>query len=237
MKVVCYVYLLTILLTSCRVDDVEIDLYSGSRDWARLAIPEGREAYSVVGNINDTLLATTWTKAFYTTDGGKNWTLSKDFNGHVYLNERNDTIFALIGTPYTENFEYKYASICQYLTTNYGKSWFRDSTGHYSHMRKIIGIDTSSTGIVYKIKDNFTPISPNSATYYINPSSLEKQEASHWEALDLSMSLKLYDVYLDKNDYLYLTASSGYFTKENNALFCCYTDQPGLIYISKSKLP
>jgi hypothetical protein len=79
-------------------------------DWIKLEIPAGREAYAIAGDLDKTLLVTTWTKAYYTSDKGKTWQESKNFNGHVPgLFERNDTIFSMEATS-TDNQGSRYAA-------------------------------------------------------------------------------------------------------------------------------
>ncbi len=204
--------------------------------WIKLEIPNGREAFAIAGDINSTLLVTTWTKAFYTTDGGKNWELSKDFQGPISeLLERNDTIFALLATGIDQDGQ-PHASSCYHYTIDYGKNWNRDTTGKYVKLGSPVGIAESVTGIIYRVKDNHTPTSPGSSAYFSNPSDIEKYDQLTWNKFNFPLDLKIYNLHLDKNNRLYIAASSGVFNKDNH-LESPADKSPALVYVSKIALP
>ena len=230
------VFLISTALFCCNdVEDKSPIIENESPDWVKLEIPIGREAFAVSGDINSTLLITTWTKAFYTTDGGKNWQLSKDFQGPVDLLERNDTVFALIATGIDTKGQ-SYASTCNQYTTDYGKSWHRDTTGKYFHLANPIGMTESITGIIYRVKDNLTPTSPGSSAYHSNPSGIEKYDQLAWNEFTFPLKLKINNLHLDGNNRLYIAASSGVFNKDNH-LVSPDDKSPALVYVSKVALP
>ncbi|MBC7921915.1 MAG: hypothetical protein H7Z75_12600 [Ferruginibacter sp.] len=89
MKKILFLACIAFGMGSCKKEDSPV---MEDPDWIRLEVPTGREAYAIAGDIDKTLLVTTWTKAYYTTDRGKTWQESKDFQGPVPgLFVHNDT--------------------------------------------------------------------------------------------------------------------------------------------------
>jgi hypothetical protein len=244
MKLKILTILSIILFTSCKDSDNESSTTKREfQDWIEMTIPNGREAFAVAGDISDTLLVTTWTCAYFTTDSGKNWQLSKDFQGHIYdLVEQSDTIFALllpedalkdyIGPPLISNQEF--AKTCQYYTTDFGKTWIYDYSDQYENLESPIGIAASPTGITYKLIHDLNMISSNS--YTVNFSDIEMYNESQWQKIDFPLNYELNNLHIDKNNHLYVTATSWKYVEETNFEGTHY-EFPGLIYYYKNQLP
>lgn len=210
-------------------------------DWIMLEVPTGRVAYAVAGDIDKTLLVTTWTKAYYTTDRGKTWHESKNFNGPVPgLLVRNDTTFAMEAFSGTLKDKERFATLGQYFTADYGKTWhyypryYKESA---LHVRQPIGHIVSPTGISYWVKNITTPTFPNSVTYYINPSEIIKEDATGQQSIQFPFKAELKNLYLDTSNRLYVAASGGTYTKKDNTFYCCTDNMPAVIYVSKKPLP
>ena len=209
-------------------------------DWIKLEIPTGREAYAIAGDLDKTLLVTTWSKAYYTTDQGKTWQLSRDFQGPVPgLLVRNDTTFAMQSRSSDFQGNLLGASGVQYFSADYGKTWQYYFKYYKSYIDDILPIGTvkSGTGIGYSIKSNSTPTSPGSPTAYVNPSELRKQGVSGFETVRFPFKQNLMNLYLDDQNRLYVAASGGTYQPETNSFYCCETTMSAVIYVSRRPLP
>jgi len=126
-KLVLIITSICFIIASCKKDN-KSPVVTNQEDpnWIKLEIPNGRAAYAVAGNIDDTLLVTTWTKAYFTTDKGKTWQESKNFNGPIQgLYTSKDTVMALLATGGLELEGTLKASLAQFYTLDLGKSWNR----------------------------------------------------------------------------------------------------------------
>ena len=209
-------------------------------DWIKLEIPTGREAYSIAGDIDKTLLVTTWTKAYYSTDRGKTWIESKDFQGPIPgLLVRNDTTFALHSTRYDRQGNILGAWDALYFTADYGKTWnyYLQYYKQYLDDIKPIGSVKSTTGTVYFIQSNTTPTAPGSPTAYINPSEIRKQDAVGQQTIRFPFKHRLINLYLDTQNRLYVAGSGGTYQSENNSFFCCTDTMSAVVYVSRRPLP
>ena len=231
------VFIFLALLSCNNSEDIDPINDNQLQDWLTLEIPEGREAFAIAGEISNTLLVTTWTKAYYSTDSGQTWIESFNFSGHVWaLLERNDTTFALISVPFTQADSIWQVGLCQRFTTDYGRTWERDKTGTYTDLTHTIGLDTSAMGIAYRVRRKYELMEGSTTIYFTNPPTVEKQENGDWRTLNFPLKRQFNNLHIDTNDYLYLAASSGTFN-ESNRYVGADTGTPALIYVSRSALP
>jgi hypothetical protein len=203
-------------------------------NWLRLEIPGGREAYAIAGSLDGTLLVTTWTKAYYTVDQGNTWIESYDFQGPVMgLLERNDTIFSLQGKGLDRQ-GYPYASIAQYFTVDHGNSWKHT---HHPELGARIGTVNSPAGAEYFLKTNSTPVSPGSTVTYVNSTDVMKRSVTGVESISFPYKHNILNLHIDLQGRLYLAASGGIYKEETNRFYCCTSDMPAIIYVSKHAAP
>ena len=248
MKKLPLLFLCSFLLISCEDDASNVlpntPPEEESSDWTTLIIPNGREAYAISGSIDDSLLVTTWTKAYFTTDSGSTWQESHDFQGPIYdMVRRKDTVFALlangglkdyIGPPFIA--DQVYASIGSQYTTDYGATWQRNTNRDYHDIISPIGITKSNSGITYRIKDDITPLNPDTTSYRTNYSTVEMYHQGYWQTIDFPWEYELNNVYVDNDNRLYVSASSWKYVQEN---LIQGPDEyhPGLVYLYKHPLP
>ncbi len=233
-KVFFLVVIVSLFISACDEPFVGVEEYA---DWVRLSVPNGREALAIAGDIEETLLVTTATKAFYTTDKGQNWVESKDFQGPVRgLLQRKDTIVALFKER--TNQEGGREAVTGYLyTLDLGRTWKYEETQRYFKATAPIGLTESSWGIKYRIVNHETAIE-NSTETLLNPSVIEKWPHlnNEWAPLEFPIKIKANNLYLDKKNRLYVAASSGSFSETN-----CHQSpaekSPAWIFISKRVLP
>jgi len=222
-------------------DSQKVSPLSATEDphWVKLAIPTGRESFAIAGDIDKTLLVTTWTKAYFTTDQGKTWQQAKDFGGPVPgLLARKDTLFALKSYVHDQQGTLLGATNPQYFTTDGGKTWSWIRT-YEPFMDEItpIGRATSSTGVGYFIQPYTTPVSPGATTAYINPSQIRKQNVTGQQTVPFPFKHRLLNLYLDPKNRLYVAASGGTYQPEHNSFYCCTDSMSAAIYVSRQPLP
>jgi hypothetical protein len=151
-----YLTIVALLLAACADhNNPTIDNEFNDLHWLKLENPKCREAYTVAGSIDDTLLVATLTEAYYTIDQGKTSIESFNFQGPIMaLGASNDTIFALQAYSIDQQ-GYERASLAQYFTVDHGNSWKHT---FYPHMYQRIGHVISSSGIEYFLRKNTTPL-------------------------------------------------------------------------------
>ncbi len=201
--------------------------------WVKISVPNGREAYAIAGDIEETLLVATHTKAFYTTDMGQTWVESKDFQGPVraFL-QRQDTVVALFAEAMDG--DQKIAKTGYLYTLNLGRSWHYDETGRFMKATAPIGVAVSDFGVKYRIRN----IADKNATNTVLPSFIEKWPFldNQWGALEFPLKVKANNLHLDGKERLYVAATSGTFNEEN-CLQQTEEKAPAWIFISKRPLP
>ena len=235
------VFISSFIVISCKKTIEEpIDPEKSDPVWIKVEIPTGRETYGIAGNIDKTLLVTTWTKAYYTHDQGKIWKLSKDFQGPIIgLFTRNDTVFAMPYGDYDSEGNTIANGYAGNFTTDLGLNWYYN----YPYFKSISEINlnlekiTSPAGINYRIKRNKTPVSPGSSTYYVNPSDLLIKDAKSERKVYFPFTRDIKSLYLDSNNRLYVAVSGGTYQPETNSFYCCTPDMPAVIYVSRYPLP
>lgn len=229
------------ILISCKKADPEVVVPAGNDedpDWIKLEIPGGREAFSVAGDIDKTLLVSTLEKAYYTTDKGKTWLESRNFQGPIPgLLIRNDTTFALNIFTSDKNGN-PAAWDPQYFTPDYGKTWFfyGQYYKYYMDDRLPIGVVESKEGIRYFIEQHATPV-PNSNYSTVNPSEIKSEDKKGVHTVHFPFKQRLINLYLDSGNHLYVAASGGTYQPESNSFYCCTPEMPGIVYVSRKPLP
>lgn len=240
MKNLLVCLILFTILISCKKTDPEVitPAVSEDPDWIKLEIPGGREAYSVAGDIDKTLLVSTLEKAYYTTDKGKTWLESRNFQGPIPgLLVRNDTTFALNFFSHDSNGNAA-AWDPQYFTPDYGKTWLSYHQYYKNYMDDLlpIGAVESKEGIKYFIQDHATPV-PGAGYSTVNPSEIKSIDKKGEHTVRFPFKQRLINLYLDPNNRLYVASSGGTYQPESNSFYCCTPEMPGIVYVSRQPLP
>jgi len=236
-KLILIITAICFIIASCKKDN-KSPVVTNQEDpnWIKLEIPNGRVAYAVAGNIDDTLLVTTWTKAYFTTDKGKTWQESKNFNGPIQgLYTNKDTVMSLLLTSGLELEGTLKASVVQFYTLDMGKTWNRYLD--YRRAQKIskpIGIVQSMQNkVTYTLKYNTKPVSANSNAYIHGPTTILRDGKS----LDLPFKVRIENLYVDSNDHLYVAARGGVYNQEKDTFTDNSDNTPAIIYVSRKALP
>ncbi|MGN8069199.1 hypothetical protein [Mucilaginibacter sp. 22184] len=163
-KLTLIITAIAFIVVSCKKDNKSpVVTNQPDPNWIRLEIPNGKAAYAVAGNIDDTLLVTTWTKAYFTADQGKTWQESKNFNGPIQgLYTNKDTVMSLLlagGLGLEGTLK---ASVAQFYSLDMGKSWNRYL--NYQRAQKIIMpigiVQSAQNKTTYQLKYNPSQLRP-----------------------------------------------------------------------------
>ena len=73
------------VLSSCAKKEVPDEPVTfNDPNWMRIEIPDGKEAHAVYGSIDDTLMVSTLTEIYQTTNKGKTWLKTKVNHQPIY---------------------------------------------------------------------------------------------------------------------------------------------------------
>ena len=221
---------IVLLFGGCEEKDTIMDSPEEHTGWIQLKIPEAREAYAVFGDLDQTLVVTTAVgKAYFATDKGKTWQVSHDFRGVIFgLYYTQDTLFALHGHSQSQSEANTSASLAQHYSLDSGKIWHDYYDWRKNELRQPLGIDTTTVGNIYQIKENVAPDG------YVNPSEILKRNSKGTIEFSFPYAHHLHNLYLDSSNRLYVAAAGDRHNEEDNTLFCCFD---ALIYVSKQPLP
>ena len=236
-KLVLIITAISFIIASCKKDN-KSPIVTNQEDpnWIKLEIPNGNVAYAVAGNIDDTLLVTTYTKAYFTTDKGKTWQESKNFNGPIQgLYTNKDTVMSLLLTGGLELEGTAKASVAEYYTLDMGKSWNRylDYQRAQNIIKPIGIVQSAQNKVTYELKYNTKPVSANSNAYTHGPTSILKDGKS----LDIPFKVRIENLYMDGNDRLYVAASGGVYDQEKDTFIFKEGNTPAVVYVSRKALP
>jgi photosystem II stability/assembly factor-like uncharacterized protein len=211
-------------------------------DWIKLEIPtkfSGDEAYSVIGDIDKTMLVSTKAQVYSSSDRGKTWQESRYFASAVYgLLQRNDTIFALSSYA-TDGQGQKTATIAEYFTVDFGKTWTYVSllpNGYYRE-RKLTQIfgKVEVAGVTYRTQENTEPIA-NSTSRLVVASDLFRTDGTGQTTMRLPARHYLKGLHVDAQQRLYVTASGLRFDANGKAIDPT-VGRPAVLYVSRRPRP
>ena len=232
-----------LLLISCKENEPSAAPERDLLGWREVIIPNGGDAQAIVGSIDDTLLVTTRMSAYFTADGGATWQESPDLGGTVFdVLERNDTVYALwinsqsdyVGPPFIA--DQKYASFASEYTTDYGSTWQYNMRGNEYDIISPVGLDTSASGVTYRIKDNITPLNPNTTSYQTNYSTVEMYHQGAWQTIAFPFEYKLNNLHIDDDNRLYVSVDTWQYVLDNQ-IERLHDRDPGVVYIYQEPVP
>ncbi|MCB2377279.1 hypothetical protein LGH70_06775 [Hymenobacter sp. BT635] len=214
-------------------------------NWVKLEIAtvsSGDAAYSIAGDLDRTLLVATKQKVYASTNKGKTWRESHNFNGSVPgLLQRNDTIFALTNTSTTPQGE-TVATFADMYTADFGVTWHYTAGVYpydqYRAMSRPIGQVTTAANTTYRIRENSEPM-PNSTSRRNTASDLLRLEGAAQTELPLPARHYLNNLFLDGRNRLYVAASGLRFDATTGAVLPQENGKnlPAVIYVSRKPLP
>lgn len=230
-------FFLVVAVTGCKKSNTKNEIMKeevfNDPNWIQIKIPNAGEVNAIAGSIDDTLLVTTRTKAFFTTNKGATWQESKNFNGSAPgLLVVKDTIYALVASASDAKYEKTYASLSQYYTLDKGKSW---NNSAYQNLYKSMqtGIATSKDGSTFKLNYHTGSDKNGKGNNYVLQTTITRTDRlGNTQSFSYPTKRQPLNLFVDKQDRLYIPTSGGYFT-DAGVLFSSSMSDPAYIYISK----
>ncbi|TGE23911.1 hypothetical protein E5K00_01465 [Hymenobacter aquaticus] len=214
-------------------------------NWVKLEIStefSSDAAYSVAGDLDRTLLVATKQKVYASSDQGKTWRESHDFNGPVPgLLQRHDTVFALTFTQ-TNALGQTVASFADIYTADFGTTWHYTAENYaydeYRTMSRPIGLVTTAATTTYRIRENSKPM-PNSTSRLNTASDLLRLAGAVQKELGLPARHYLNNLHLDAQNRLYVAASGLRFDATTGEAIPPEKGkkQPAILYVSRQPHP
>lgn len=212
-------------------------------DWVKLEIPKGRVANAVYGNLDGTLVVTTYKDAYYTTDKGATWHKAFDFATEKQaLVARHDTLIALNKAASDER-GHQVAVRGEYYSPDLGRTWTgaMSSANYYAFGRLRQRVDSvQAGGVAYQFKLNYSAVASNSNAYYSEPSDLIRTGPGGKSTMRLPAKHVLRNLYLDAQNRLYVAVAS---CEHRNSADCadCQPENglqsAAVVYVSRQPLP
>lgn len=211
--------------------------YFDSNKWQKIEIPLGKNAYAIFGDIDDTLVVSTFYSVFFSVDNAVSWKESYKFNGAVnQFLEKNDTLYALLGRDW-KNREVSSAGICSYFSLNKGVTWKPINNSKQISITGLVGFVQSKTGVQYRLLDNYIGLNGDLNTLYASNSDIERKINNVWTKIDPPTFNKFYNLHLDKKNRLYIAGTSYELDKKSKILTGSKLNNPAIVYISKKPFP
>lgn len=235
-----------LLAVACQKKDPEVTpRETEDPDWIKLEIPtrfSGDEAYSIIGDIDKTLVVSTQAQVYSSSDRGKTWQETQYSHGAMFgFVLRNDTLFSLDSYRVDAQGQ-KTATRAKFYSTNFGQTWdYFDKlpNGYYKAraFNKPYG-QIAANGITYRTQENLRPI-PNSNSRLVLASDLLRANGTTETAVRLPGRHYLKGLHLDAQRRLYVGSSGFRFDPTTGEPI----DESGtrkisaVVYVSRRPLP
>jgi len=232
---------LMMVLSSCAKKEVpDVPPTFSDLDWTRLEIADGREAHAVYGNIDDTLMVSTLTEIYQTTDKGKTWKKTKVNNQPIYgFLSVKDTIFGLQANGLKDKDNHKLATFSQYFSLDKGFTW--DWCGKFGvseqRSQEFASVFVNNQ-LKIKLKENLEAFDggPANGSGYVLKSDIEVFKNGTSKILAVPFNNQLTNLHLDKSGRLYVSATRSIHDKNTGKYVSTEKNHPAIIYISKKNV-
>lgn len=228
------------VLSSCAKKEIpDVPPAFSDPDWTRLEIADGREAHAVYGNIDDTLMVSTLTEIYQTTDKGKTWKKTKVNNQPIYgFLSVKDTIFGLQSNNLRKN-NLQLATFSQYFSLDKGFTWNWCRKFGISEQRSqefaTIYLDNN---LKIKLKENIEAFDggPTNGSGYVLKSDIEIFKNGTSKILPVPFDNQITNLHIDQSGRLYVSATRAIHDKKTGKYASTEKNQPAIIYISKKNV-
>ena len=227
------------MLSSCAKKEVpEAPKVFDDPNWTRIEIANGREAHAVYGNIDDTIMVSTLTEIYQTTDKGKTWLKTRVNNQPIYgFLAVKDTIFALQANSLKNKLNEKLATFSQTFSLDKGFTWDWSAKYNIPQERSDLYATVKlSDQTIIKLKENLEPINGSANSAYVLKSDIEIFRRGFSEILEVPFNNQLTNLHLDSAGRLYVSATRSIHDKKTGKYVSTEEDQPAIIYISKQNI-
>ncbi|SHG61607.1 beta propeller repeat protein [Pedobacter caeni] len=231
--------LMIAFLSSCAKKEVpDQPLSLDDPNWTKIEIADGKEAHAVYGSIDDTLMVSTLTEIYLTTDKGKTWLKTKTNHQPVYgFLSVKDTIFALQAITMKDMNNQRLATFGSYFSLDKGFTWDWCSKFNISEKRSkayaTVSLDNQTE---IKLKENLEPIGGNPNHNYVLKSEIEVVKNGSSKILQVPFDNQITNLHLDKSGRLYVSATNDIHDKKTGKYLSTEKNRPAIIFISKQKV-
>lgn len=232
---------LMMVLSSCAKKELPVGPPAfNDPNWTRVEIANGKEAHAIYGNIDDTLMVSTLTEIYQTTDKGKTWKKTKVNHQPIYgfLSVR-DTIFALEANSLKNKDNQVLATFSQFFTLDKGFTWKRCSQYNISEQRaQEFATASLDNQIKFKLKENIEPFKgePANGSGYILKSDIEVFKNGFSKILSVPFDNQITNLHVDEAGRLYVSATRAIYDKKTGRFASAEKNEPAIIYISKKNI-
>jgi hypothetical protein len=228
------------VLSSCAKKELpEVPPTFNDPNWIRIEIADGREAHAVYGNIEDTLMVSTLTEIYQTTDKGKTWRKTKVNNQPIYgFLSVKDTVFALQSNSLLKN-NLRMATFSQYFSLDKGFTWdwcikYGISEQRFQEFATLYLEDQ----LKIKLKENIEPFNKNSDPWpgYVLKSDIQIFKNGTSKILQVPFDNQINNLHVDKSGKLYVSAGRAIHDKKTGKYLSAEKSEAAIIYISKKNV-
>ena len=232
-----------LLAAACQKDNAKLaPREAEDPDWIKLEIPtrfSGDEAYSILGDIDKTLLVATKAQVYSSSDRGKTWQETQYSHGAMFgFVLRNDTVFSLRSYR-TDGQGQKTAINADFYSVNFGQTWEYvvrlPNSRQYSSLTKPFG-QLAIGNIAYRTRENFRPM-PNSSSQLVLATDLLRTEGATETPVRLPARHYLKGLHIDGLRRLYVGASGLRFDATTGDPTDSGMGHPAVVYVSRQPLP
>ena len=195
----------------------------------------------MTGDLDHTLVVSTTTGLYVTTDQGKTWQLTRPVAQAVWgLLPRRDTIFALTSYRADGQNNKLTAVYADFFTANQGKTWAytapRYAYEEYRAIQQPFG-QVSAGGNTYRVQDKWVPDGPANGKIQRASDLLRTNAAGRQQVLRLPARTLLNNISLDATNRLYVTASARQFDEATGEPITAEKRNTAVLYVSRQPLP
>jgi hypothetical protein len=228
------------VLSSCAKKEVpDVPPTFNDPNWTRIEIANGREAHAVYGNIDDTLMVSTLTEIYQTTDKGKTWRKTKVNNQPIYgFLSVKDTVFALQSNSLLKN-NLRMATFSQYFSLDKGFTWDWCIKYGISEQRiqefATLNLDNQ---FKIKLKENIEPYNKDSDPWsgYVLKSDIQIFKNGTSKIIQVPFDNQINNIHVDKSGKLYVSAGRAIHDKKTGKYLSAEKSEAAIIYISKKNV-
>jgi hypothetical protein len=227
------------VLSSCAKKELpDVSPTFNDPNWTRIEIADGKEAHAIYGNIDDTLMVSTLTEIYQTTDKGKTWKRTKVNHQPIYgFLSVKDTVFALQANSLKNKENQLLATFSQFFTLDKGFTWKRCTQYNVSEERSqefaTVNLDNQ---VKIKLKENLEPINGNPDHNYILKRDITIFEHGFSKILPVPFNNQITNLHVDGAGRLYVSATQSIHDKKTGKSVSSEKNQAAIIYISKKNI-
>ncbi|SER77737.1 hypothetical protein [Pedobacter rhizosphaerae] len=204
-------------------------------NWTRIEIENGKEAHAAFGNIDDTLILSSKTSIYQTTNQGKTWHKTQQHNQPTYgFLAVKDSLFALTAAYSDDLISPKIARYADFFSLDKGQTWLYADQYKVSKKREQEYAVASLKNLTVKVKEH---IQHFRGSNLVLKSTIEISNGQNFnKTLSLPFDNQINNVSIDSKGRLYVSASSAIYDKNTSRYLKEEEGQPAILYVSKKNI-